>query len=63
MVLRLTSSNLSLNAVHAELVKVGVTLRFLHGEYREDAPRGAKRPCPTAAFASGTGSSRSVGKS
>lgn len=50
------------DAVHAELAKVGATFRFLHGEYREDAPLGARRPCPTAAFASGTGSSRSAGR-
>ena len=51
------------DAVHAELAKVGVTLRLLHGEYREDAPRGARRRCPTTASASGTGSSRSAGTS
>lgn len=42
VVLRLTSSNLSLNVIASALhaSKVGITLSFLHGEYREDAPRG-----------------------
>ena len=65
VVLRLTSSNLSLNVIASALhaSKVGITLSFLHGEYREDAPRGARRRCPTTASASGTGSSRSAGTS
>lgn len=51
------------DAVHAELAKVGVTLRLLYGETARSAPRGARRPCPTTASASGTGSSRSAGTS